>query len=354
MIFIPAKKKGQLLFIYSCGHFLVDFACAYLMFSAPMREGDRLLSIILYNFCAFALQMPIGLIADRLNRNSAIASVGMLLIAISFLCIFAPVLCAVVLGCGNCLYHIGGGVDVLGFSDRKQWMLGVFVSPGAIGLFLGALLANSEFLSHLTVGIVVLTMSATVVAALHFTYSLNKLSGNNNISLQTKGRFPRLAFLCLFAVVVLRSYVGITLYTPWKNTTTLSALSVLGLALGKTLGGILADKFGAVRTSVLTLSLCSVLFVFSEHAAFGLLSIFLFNMTMPITLFAMAKLFSGARGFAFGCLTFALFLGCVPNFLSMPTPFYGEVAFHSAEAAVSLLLLVAGLVAGDERGCGDE
>ena len=44
----------------------------------------------------------------------------------------------------------------------------------------------------------------------------------------------------------------------------------------------------------------------------GLVSLFLFNMTMPITLYLLAKEMKGMPGFAFGILTFALFIGYLP------------------------------------------
>ncbi len=343
------KNKGRLLAVYSCGHFIVDLTSAFLMFSLAPTGDERLLMFILYNFCAFAVQMPMGLIADRLDRNAAVSSTGLCLTLIAFLCAPVPLFASVVLGLGNCLYHVGGGVEVLGFGIEKGRMLGVFVSPGAVGLFIGTLLAQNGILSLAEGGIILLVLSLATVAALQLTYPISKPSGNVPASVKPSGRAPILAALCLFLVVILRSYVGLTLYTPWKNGMLLSFLSVLALALGKTAGGFLADRFGAIRTASVTLALSAVFFLFSENAVCGIIAIFLFNMTMPLTLHAMARLFPGARGFAFGALTFALFLGCVPSFLALPTPFYGKVWFHALEAAVSLVLLVLGLAA-----CRDE
>ena len=36
----------------------------------PSQPGDALLCLLLYNFCAFALQMPVGLLADRLDKTT--------------------------------------------------------------------------------------------------------------------------------------------------------------------------------------------------------------------------------------------------------------------------------------------
>ena len=64
--------------LYSAGHFLVDFTCAFLLLTVIAEAGGaRWLCLLLYNFCAFALQMPAGLCADRLDRNAAVAVVGL-------------------------------------------------------------------------------------------------------------------------------------------------------------------------------------------------------------------------------------------------------------------------------------
>ncbi len=345
-----SKKQKTLLALYSAGHFLVDFTCAFLMLSLIATAGEeRLLCLLLYNFCAFALQMPMGLITDRLDRNAAVAVTGLALTLLAFALYPVPILCAIMLGLGNCLYHVGGGVDVLHFSETRQWMLGVYDSPGAIGLFLGGALARNSLLS-LPIGFaLILGITALISLGLHLTYSLKHPSGNVPPSIETTGRAPLIAILCLLLVVVLRSYVGMTLSFPWK-TGVWSVLAVLGVAFGKAAGGFLADRMGAVRASVVTLSLCALLFLFSDIALCGLLAVFLFNMTMPLTLFAMARLFPGARGFAFGTLTFALFLGYLPTQLSLPIPFAGQGWWYAVEAVISLLLLVAGLLACRESG----
>ncbi len=320
-----------------------------MIFSLFTPSGEGYTAVILYNFFAFAVQMPLGLLSDRWDRNGALAAAGLLCSLFAFFCTSHLLLCACVLGFGNACYHVGAGVDVLHFSDRKQWMLGVFVSPGAVGLYVGTLLAEHRLLPLPAYGLLLAALSLSVAAGLHLLPPLHRPSGNPPLSLRPTGRAPILAALSLFLVVVLRSYVGVTLYAPWKSGALLPLLSVLSLALGKAAGGLLADRFGDLRTAFVSLSLCAFLFLFAEHALFGLLAVFLFNMTMPQTLFAFSKLFRGASGFAFGALTFALFLGCVPQFLSLPIPFYGKVAFHAAEALLSLFLLLLGLLSCRER-----
>ena len=59
-------------------------------------------------------------------------------------------------------------------------------------------------------------------------------------------------------------------------------------------------------------------------------------------LYTSSKLLPGAKGFSFGLLTFALFLGFLPDFfaLTLPLP---DTALYAARALLSLPLLLAGL-----------
>src|SRR5699024_9872855 len=104
--------------------------------------------LLLYNFCAFALQMPLGIWADGLNRNGLLAAVGCSLTAAAFLVPLA-LPAAVVAGVGNALFHLGGGIDVLNAGERKAAALGVFVSPGAVGLYVGTLWGGGAAVSAL-------------------------------------------------------------------------------------------------------------------------------------------------------------------------------------------------------------
>ena len=61
-------------------------------------------------------------------------------------------------------------------------------------------------------------------------------------------------------------------------------------------------------------------------------------MTMPITLWAVARVMPGAKGFTFGLLTFGLFLGYLPSWLGWPSLLAGPWAY-AAVALLSLALL---------------
>ena len=141
-------KHKPLLMLYSLAHFWVDLSCAFLAFRFLAGAPNFLLCLLLYNFCAFALQMPLGLWADGLNRNGVVAASGCVLAAAAFL-VPVPLAAAVIAGTGNALFHLGGGIDVLNTSEKKAAALGVFVSPGAVGLYVGTLWGGGTVMSTL-------------------------------------------------------------------------------------------------------------------------------------------------------------------------------------------------------------
>ena len=58
-------KNGKALIVGAIGHFLVDFACATFLLRHNGETIWWMELLIFYNFCAFALQMPMGILVDR-------------------------------------------------------------------------------------------------------------------------------------------------------------------------------------------------------------------------------------------------------------------------------------------------
>ncbi|MEG1459852.1 MAG: hypothetical protein RR372_00145 [Oscillospiraceae bacterium] len=326
--------------LYSTAHLLVDFSCAFILFSKIGGEPSWVICLLIYNFCAFALQLPLGWLSDRLNKNRHFAALGCCLVAISPLFGGLPILLSGLAGLGNGLFHIGGGRDVLCGSRGKFTALGVFVSPGAIGLYIGTLLGKASPFPAFFVSLMLLFTAVLIFALVPRLYD-EKVMEYPAFSMSVQGGGLALfALLCLFAVVCLRSYVGMTLAFPWKGEGSFSLLLLLALAFGKALGGFFADRFGAGRVSFITLFLCAGLFFFYKIPACGILAVFLFNMTMPITLGGVALLLPGAKGLGFGLLTFGLFLGFLPIIMGVPRLLTLPWGFVLASIFSALLLFV--------------
>jgi len=276
--------------------------------------------------------MPLGLIADRINRNGAIAAAGCGLIAAAYIHT-APVLSAVTAGVGNALFHLGGGIDVLNGSTAKAWALGIYVSPGALGLFLGTLWGKGTVSGQFTVPVILLLLAAMILLLSRQTYG-GRGSGNAPVDLTAPGGYGKL--LPLFLVVVLRSYMGMNQGFAWKAEWAIAL--TIALVAGKAAGGFALDALGVRRASAWSLGLAAILYLISALPLPGVLAVFLFNMTMPITLWIAARAMPGAKGFTFGLLTFALFLGFLPTYLRWPSLLTGP-ASYAAAALISLVLL---------------
>lgn len=285
--------------ILSISHFMVDLTCSLLV--ASLAKTNLVTALLLYNFCAFALQMPLGIVVENRFPPLKIASVGVGMVLVSWLFLNQPIIALIVAGVGNALFHLGGGLSVMGASPKAA-PLGVFIAPGALGIYLGANLQTTWQLPILMImGLLVLM--------------LWKKQEENTIFLYKQEEIKRkeLAVTALFLVVVIRGFLGMSPVFPWKSQW--SVAFVIAVVLGKIVGGYLADHFGAKKVGIVSLAVSAICFLFVYHPVFGLIGVFAFQITMPITLWEVSKI--TFKGFGFGLLTFGLFIGSLPTFLGL-------------------------------------
>ena len=328
--------------IYGIIHFLVDFCCAFFMFSLGPLTEDFYIGFLIYNFLAFAMQMPVGLIADRIEKNSLTAAAGCLFVlgalGASWLypksenMMWAALSLA---GIGNCLFHVGGGIEVMKRSADKATPLGIFVSPGAVGIFLGTLYRKQEKeLGSVLMFLLLGTALLLICSSRKQLRKIEEILGTEDVvygkaevweteapdythkNTKHLGLIIRV-MICFFLVVVFRSYLGMIAAFPWKDTVFSGTMALAAVFGGKLAGGFLADKWGVQRTAVVTLLTSSLLFLFSDFMVAGVLAVFFFNMSMPITLYLAAKVLGRQNGFAFGILTFAIFVGFLPAYAGL-------------------------------------
>lgn len=338
------KRSLCVTVFYSIIHFLVDLSGIFFLIGMIMPDvssaEEWILLVLLYNGTAFALPMPIGLAADYLDRNKLFAAVGCILIFLAYLCEpnIPMVLSVILAGVGNGMFHVGGGIDVLNLSLHKYSFAGIFISTGALGVYLGNMWGKAHILLQRKLMLIIL-LSGLVL--LLFWYRDKRDSDrvyNVVVKMPKKSSKLVLAILSLFLVVCIRSYYGMILNYTWKSAGIMGLAFALCVVLGKMFGGIFADWLGSVVVSLMVAALFAV-FSF-ESPLCGLISILLFNMTMPVTLVAIARIFCYARGFAFGILTFALFLGTLPTIGNSESVFFTPMGLCTLCILSSLLLAV--------------
>lgn len=328
---------------YAILHFLVDGLCAFAMFGTFSAGENWYLNVLLYNFCAFAMQMPMGVVLDGLNRRKEErkydSSFGFAVVGVLFT-FWGTVTHPVILGLGNALFHLGGGVATIYEDEAKGWQgrgLGVFVAPGALGLYLGTQLAKGEVFPMIGLLIVIGTVAVCCLGWCRYRMLSQKkvpvIVGET--AMEKENLF---LLLGCFVVVVIRSYIGMAVGFSWKSTILAGTVAVLAVVLGKVAGGFAAAGIGIRRTVVLSLLLSALCFLLSKNMVAGVLALFLFNMTMPITLYMLVQRLKGLEGFAFGLLTFGLFLGFLPTYLGLEFP-VDDRALGAVGSLLSLVIL---------------
>ena len=128
---------------------------------------------------------------------------------------------------------------------------------------------------------------------------------------------------------------------PWKSGFRAGLLAGLMVVGGKVAGGFAAARYGLRKSTVVSLGLAGICYLCSAAMLPGLAALFLFNMTMPITLYWLARSMPRMPGFAFGLLTFALFLGFLPTYFGVAAAVDGPV-LGCVGSMLSMVLLMAG------------
>lgn len=316
--------RRLLLATYSVAHLCVDLACVMLVVGVvvPMvarHEPQAMpaiatVAILLYNMLAFAFQLPIGAMADRLDDNPMVAACGCGTIVVAYLLsAVSPIAAAVVAGIGNAMFHVGGGIDVLNAAGPgRADMPGVFVSTGAIGVFCAT---NWHDLGLPLPELPIALMSACGIAIILVAHLVRRRGSyvRNEEPAPELSHMPRAVALVLVGMsvtVLLRSLLGAAVAFPWSGGLAVGLASVCCVAGGKAAGGLVGDRIGWRMTAAVSLVASAVLFLLSyDSMPCGLAALFLFNMTMPLTLVPLAGTFRHNKGLAFGVTTLALFAG---------------------------------------------
>ena len=326
---------------WTIAHFAVDMSCLYILYRGVWtlyvgvswtgymeREA---LAFLLYNILAFGLQAPIGALADRfpkIRKVIGIEGVDLMLIPLILIWIWQTEIIAwaamIIASLLNACFHVGGGIDVIRNSGGKITPQGIFVSSGALGVVTGTVLGMSGGGALLPIMIVLVAIIMVYLTTDNWAKDIvarsKGLRGGDMIETPAKnyvhfrltreGTGAMACVACLFLAVLIRSYGGFIWPLGFEKTGYLILLVPCMSCLGKALGGVFADHFGALETAVISLMLSAVLLYTGSGSWMVMgLSIMLFNMAMPITLAGLVSAMPEDPGFAFGLSTLALLVG---------------------------------------------
>lgn len=336
-------NKKSLAIIYTLLHFLVDLTTIFLVagtfFGAEVTFFQKCQIVVIYNLVAFAGQLPIGILSDFVNKNRLFVAVGCLLACISYpAALISPWVACVFAAIGNGAFHIGAGADILKFSMLKAGLSGLFVSSGALGVWLAYKLTNQYVMFILPS---IMLVSTVVMLILSKKQIVDYRENTTQIKFNKPKLIPVFAGSLFMLTIVIRSLLGMVMDFNWKAVPILSLIAVLAVVSGKALGGYIGDKLGYLKTAVLSLGISLILFIFSfNYWIAGVIAILCFNMTMPLTLTAIADLSGKKYGFAFGMTTFALAIGFIPDVFGANA--YFSVPFLLITVGASLVFMVIG------------
>jgi len=305
------------------------------------------LGFLVYNVIAFGLQPIIGYLCDT-YRKIPVEIIGFPLLVAGLLFMPAAALSIALIGLGNAFFHIAGGIDSLRNSGGKMARSGVFVSSGALGVVSGSLVGSTGVLPVLIpIGVLLLCL---VLMCYIYLERLKSEDAAVVFSL-TKPDLKIGVIILLAAVsIMIRSYAGSIIPAEWRTTTLLFVFPAIGAFLGKFSGGFIADRVGAKKAAVFSLLAATVLLAIGNaNPWIYLIGIILFNMSMAVTLCAIASVLPLNPGLAFGITTLALLCGNVPTFF-IPAV-HANLIFASLTviSAVCLYCIIKGRMKTDEK-----
>lgn len=334
-------------------HATVDGLCACCVFlMVSVLEFDVSIKFfLLYNILAFLTQPLVGWWMDHhhFDVRYLILSVALLLSG-GALCLanqatdwsYIPFIVVALIGTGNSIFHVYGGKRITDSTHNDIRHLGIFVSMGALGLFLGER-HSSE------VGILLISfLMASLTAIYLFRYrkglpNAAKVTHKSESEIHLTQSSAKSLFAFILLIVFFRSFIG-KMVPPGASADIpfFALFSVLIAVLGKALGGFIALKIAEWRTLVITLLLTGICFLLGHYAAVFILLMMLFiNFSMPITLHIANQLLPRREGFAFGMLAAMLAPGVGLGIICTDNPWsynliYPLIATMVIEAIVLL------------------
>ena len=285
-------------------HFCADALCLCCLY---LITGDGV-DYLVYNVLAFLTQPFTGIVVDRIrNKYKVLFSAVVLFFMAAAMAVLTPgfmTVVAVMLGVGNSLFHVWGGREVAVVTRNDARALGVFVSPGVLGLAVGAVLCSWQLLF-------LLLMMIGILATVHYCMvgggAVDRV-GDSAVG-SGHGKYVIGLMIAICAFVMLRSYLAGEFSTTTNSGAGYMVLVAAAVAMsGKILGGFLARIAQSYVVAFVVFTAVSLVCLLARnywgHAVF--VGLFAINCTMPLTLYWAEKLMPGREGFAFGLLAASL------------------------------------------------
>ncbi len=326
----PSRQTKHFPFSYGLIHLIIDAVTVTVTFNTILIHNVSpgwgfMTGVVLYDVLAFAGQALLGYLADwlRFSRSVVLAGIAFSALGVVFVGV-DPLVAIILVGVGNALFHVGAGALSLFVTPGRATAPGIFVGPGAIGLALGTYMGKRG---------IILSWPMLGILAVAFVFAL--YSKNPQIPYKEKPKrleidYPFLIMGLLLFSIAIRSAVGMASGYQCPKSTWTIVFFVAAACFGKSLGGIVSDRLGWIKTSVGALLVSAPLIAFfGTVPALLIIGLFFFQMTMPVTLVAIAAVIPGRPAFAFGLACLVLVAGAIPTFYAEVKAFYNPYAFFA-------------------------
>lgn len=309
------KKNIGCGYLYFYIHFITEIVCFYFLgILIPDLQKIWLIPII-YDGLAFVPQSIFGYFNDKLPKvNLSLIGTILLILALILYKFQINIFISLIFLClGNALIHVRAAHVTIKNSHGKLSHSAIFVAGGSFGVITGKLLASMNIPIYAII-LLTLTMVPFILLGEEYENSKKKIKCDNFNYANKKLNSYIVIILAVF-VVIIRGYIGYGIPTSWNKTTLQAIIFYSTMGLGKAFGGILVDRFGIKKISILS-TLASIPFLCfgDDYMIISLIGVALFSMTMAITLGILVSALKNTPGLAFGLTTIGLFLGTVPIF----------------------------------------
>lgn len=326
------KKTTWVIILSMITHFAIDATTVSSLMKLEAEGWLIGLSVLLYDALAFATQPLFGLFADRKKVRIYLLCGGLLVAGITAIAIPNAYLVAILSGFANAAVHIGGFHLMYESSSDKIAPLGLFVSTGSLGLGMGTLFPSASlYYAILALGLCVLFFFLPIV---------KESPEQAPLSQEPFKRVLIFPMILVLVSVFLRGFEGTLASGTYSKTIFQSLFVYIAIFAGKAGGGILADHLGILKT-VLCFFLPSMigLIWFRDVEIIYLISLALFNISMPVCLYLAIRFIRSLPSFAFGMTAAFLLLGTFGAWAIQP---YGTA--RTVLIAVSSVLSVTALL----------
>lgn len=340
-----SRQRSQIFLLpplLGLGHGVSDCISGYLVGMLTFTAGSSQTGfyILLYNVLAFAGQVPVGLLFDKIKMPRLTVVTSLLLVLLSLWSMnLNPQLAVIMAGIGSAGYHVAGGMVSLMAVPGKASSPGIFAGPGVLGLAIGGILSASGSDPR-----IIITLLCVFLLLILIWIEFPVLFFNRGTAETAAIEIHDVVMILLLMGIAFRSAIwNVFNAIHLRDHETLLLISIAACA-GKISGGFLADKFGWRNYCLLALSISVPLLAFGGYqTTFMLPGIFLLQSVTAVAIAGMHKAMPAYPGMAAGLsVGLAIALGGVPGHSGLrPSQLSQPYAVIGIGTAAAILFYIA-------------